>query len=170
MKIAILKAGINPQKCINEFEYKQFPLSRKSTTSDVIIDIIPENLVDYDFFISDIGLLDFQDIFSLHNVKNHITDRIIKGGVLLCFTSEHKRFGSSYSNYSWLPGSDLQMSNTIQNYSTKEIIPKGEYPFVSLFEKVKCDMYSKCIFLKQIGNPFYSSILSNWRKLLSGGP
>lgn len=160
MKIALLKAGVNPKKCLSEFRYKEFPLSR-TDQFDRTHPIVPEGLVDYDLYIADIKELDFTATIVLIKESVNIQDSIKHGAVLLCFASEITEISDNLNNYSWLPRRTSIGLDSVINSSATDILTSSTFPFINLLEKVRSKFSSECIIKSNLGEMPYTAILTD---------
>jgi len=164
MKIALLKAGVDPRKCLNGFKYKEFSLSLKeSVHPHNLKSLKTEGLIDYDLFIADIKELNFMDSIVLEIQSKNIHDAIKNGAVLLCFAGAIEIFNKSsdFSNYSWFPKETQIDSGLIENSSANIILTKGSFPFINFFEKNKLKFSSECFIKPRFGDIFYNTILAD---------
>ncbi len=159
MKIALLKAGIDPKKCLSEFRYEEFPLSRTDQSKRSTSPIMPEGLVDYDLYIADIKELDFTASTVLTIQSVNIQDSIKHGAVLLCFASEITKFSDHLNNYSWLPKRTPISLGYVINSSSTDILTSSALPFINVLEKVRSKFSSECIIKSNLGEMPYNAIL-----------
>lgn len=164
MKIALLKAGLDPKKCLTGFEYKEFSLSAEKPTYPHNIRIIePSGLIDYDLFIVDVKELNFIDGVILIMQSDNIHDAIRSGAVLICFSAEIEIFGkdTNLTNYSWLPRElDIDPRHITNSYADI-VLTKDSFPFIDFFEKNKQKFSSDCFINPRFGGMSYSTILTD---------
>ncbi len=164
MKIALLKAGLDPKKCLNGFEYKEFPLSIKRSAKPGDFMIMPASgLIDYDLFVVDVKELNSMDNLVLIIESNNIHDAIRSGAVLICFAAKIKIFDedTNLTNYSWIPKYRDIDPRHITNSSADTILTKGSFPFTDFFEKNKRKFSSECFIEPSFGDMYYSTILTD---------
>lgn len=151
MKICSLKSGIDLAFLDGRFE------SAKEGITGIDDGQLAENIIDNDFFISDLALLKSQTLQLLGKNQHHILNRVLKGGILLCFASKINE-AYSYTNYTWI-------HNFTQWYNFEDLTGNdfkfcGKESFIEQLNKVNFKF--ECIFVnKNIGTNIFKEIAKN---------
>ena len=136
MKIFLLKSGLTPA---------QFPnyLTTDGISGNDIRASMQSGIVDYDLFITDLNLVKGDIISKIYENKHHISNRIMGGGVLLCFAgtiSSHH-----VSNYQWL-SEQFGLNISPEALSGEDFEFYGSLPFIKDFKKWEKEMNYNIIF------------------------
>ncbi|MCK5320356.1 hypothetical protein KAJ61_03130 [Candidatus Parcubacteria bacterium] len=139
MKIYSLKSGLNLAELNSEHECAIEGIIGQDNTPR-----INGEIVDNDFYISDLSLLKGGQILSLiDNNKHHILNRIKRGGVLLCFAEKIQKCNEK-TNYTWIY--DFSNHFNIENLEGNDFNFCGNEDFINDFQKIVNDFKFFCIF------------------------
>jgi len=138
MKIFLLKSGLTPS---------QFPdyLTTDGILGDDIRASMQNGIVDYDLFITDLNLVKGDVIRKIYTNKHHIGNRVMGGGVLLCFAGDIATLPTNLNNYQWL-SEQFGLHIVPEALSGEDFEFYGTLPFIKDFKKWEAAMNYNIIF------------------------
>lgn len=139
MKIYSLKSGLNLAELNSEYERTTEGIIGQDNTPQINGEII-----DNDFYISDLSLLKGIQILSLINKnKHHILNRIKSGGVLICFAEKIQKWNEN-TNYTWIHNFSNHFN--LEDLEGSDFDFYGNENFINDLQKIVQDFKFSCIF------------------------